>query len=76
MANAINNTLQGFKHVIVPETQDLIAVLVQCPGSSIIIWNRITVLTAIKFNNKLWIMAGKVRNETSKWNLPPEVAPL
>ena len=76
MTNAVNNTFQGFKHIVVPKPQDSIAMLVQRFRSGTIVGQSITMLPAIKFHNNFRIVACEVSDETCERDLPAEVASL
>ncbi len=76
VANAINNTFESFKNIVVPETQDLVGVVLQNASPLGVIFQVFAVLAAVKFNNKLRIMTSEVGNVLVNTHLSAKMAAL
>ena len=74
----INGTIKVFKNIDIPKSNDTISVFLQFIGSLLIINKalRFVMLPTIEFNNQLAIVASKVRDIFSNWNLAAKVTVL
>ena len=74
----INDTVKVFKNIGIPKSDDPISVFLQFIGSLLIIDKalRFVMLPTIEFNNQLAIVARKVRDIFSNWNLAAKVTVL
>ena len=74
----INGTFKIFKNIGIPKSDDTISVFLQFIGSLLIINKalRFVMLPTIEFNDQLAIVAGKVRDIFSNWNLAAKVTVL
>jgi hypothetical protein len=74
----VNRTFKILKDVRIPEPDNAIAEFLQFMSSFLINKKilRFIVLTAVKFDNQLAIVAGKVCDVCSNWNLAAEMAIL
>jgi hypothetical protein len=74
MPDAIDNAINRFEHIGVPESEYAIAVTVQRFRPRFIVLNGVAVLATIEFDHELGIVAGEVGDVSRERNLAAEVA--
>ena len=73
MPDPVNDTFKRLEDLVVPESQNLVAMPLEHSLALLIVSDGRTMLPAVEFYNELGIMAGEIRNVSGDRNLPPKV---
>jgi hypothetical protein len=76
MPDPVHGTFKRLEDLVVPESQNLVAIPRKHRRALLIVSNGLAMLPAVEFDNELGIMAGEIRNVSGDRNLPPKMPPF